>query len=105
MDRNLDPGLLDDVEEPHEDWGEISSELSELSRPRVSSSSLDFIGPKRLRGRPRKQQTPVVDVAIRRGRGRPRKVHSVSLTERSRSEEAAVDQSTPGYEEVRNRDV
>ena len=54
MDRNLDPGLMDDVEEPHEDWGEISSELSELSRPRVSSSSLDFIGPKRLRGRPRK---------------------------------------------------
>jgi hypothetical protein len=102
MNRNLDPDVLDDVEEPHEDWGEISSELSELSRPRVSSSSQEFIGPKRLRGRPRKETRPTVQhvpivVAGRRGRGRPRKVHSETLSERSRSHEDAVDQSTSRY--------
>ena len=102
MNRNIDPGVLEDVEEPHESWGEISSELSELSRPRIATSSIDFIGPRRLRGRPRKQASLAVAVT-RRGRGRPRKLESVSRSEGSRSSDAADEHNTLGYGEVKLR--
>ena len=85
----MDKEQIQDREVSQSSWGEISSELSDLSRSKNMHAPFGLFGPKRKVGRPRKHssssegilQTPQLEevpseLVAKRKRGRPRKVSS-----------------------------